>query len=121
VKLFNHTRGDAGALINAAGLAVLNTTDQKTDAEKFATCSAQMLSVSNSRAEYPLQGASQCQQSKFAEQLQPLTLTWSELADLKGNARYFQEAGVVTKGRLEANGDMQARVIITQSPPANKP
>ncbi len=95
----HHTRGDAGALINAAGLAVLNTTDQKTDAEKFV---AYMLSPDAQRYltqefyEYPLvQGIPVSQKQISLEQLQPPKIDLSELADLKGTLSLLQEAGVV--------------------------
>lgn len=95
----HHTRGDAGALINAAGLAVLNTTDQKTDAEKFV---AYMLSPDAQRYltqefyEYPLaQGISVSQKQISLEQLQPPEIDLSELADLKGTLSLLQEAGVL--------------------------
>ncbi len=95
----HHTRGDAGALINAAGLAVLNTTDQKSDAEKFV---AYMLSPDAQRYltqefyEYPLvQGIPVSQKQISLEQLQPPDIDLSELADLKGTLSLLQEAGVV--------------------------
>lgn len=69
----HYTRGDAGALINAAGLAVLKTTDQKSDADKFV---AYMLSpeaqkfLTQKFYEYPLvQGIPVSQQQILLNQL----------------------------------------------------
>ncbi|NEQ19017.1 MAG: iron ABC transporter substrate-binding protein [Microcoleus sp. SIO2G3] len=95
----HHTRGDAGALINVAGLAVLNTTDQKSDAEKFV---AYMLSpevqnyLTQEFYEYPLvKGISVSQKQTPLNQLQSPQLDLSKLSDLKGTLSLLQQAGVL--------------------------
>ncbi|KAB8315813.1 iron ABC transporter substrate-binding protein [Tolypothrix campylonemoides VB511288] len=95
----HHTRGDAGALINVAGLAVLNTTDQKSDAEKFV---AYMLSpevqnyLTQEFYEYPLvKGISVSQKQTPLNQLQSPQFDLSKLSDLKGTLSLLQQAGVL--------------------------
>ncbi|HCF28427.1 MAG TPA: iron ABC transporter substrate-binding protein [Cyanobacteria bacterium UBA11049] len=95
----HYTRGDAGALINAAGLAVLKTTDQKSDADKFV---AYMLSpeaqkfLTQKFYEYPLvQGIPVSQQQIPLNQLQPPQLDLSQLSDLKGTLALIQQAGLL--------------------------
>ena len=95
----HHTRGDAGALINSAGLAVLNTTDQKSDAEKFV---AYMLSPEVQKYftqefyEYPLvQGISASQEQVSLEQLNPPQIDLNKLADVKETLSLLQEADVL--------------------------
>lgn len=95
----HHTRGDAGALINVAGLAVLKTTDQKTDAEKFV---AYMLSpdvqkfLTQKFYEYPLvKGIPVSQKQIPLNQLQSPQLDLSKLSDIKGTLSLIQEAGLL--------------------------
>ncbi len=95
----HHTRGDAGALINVAGVAVLNTTDQKSDAEKFV---AYMLSsevqkyLTQQFYEYPLmKGIPVAHNQIPLNQLQPPQIDLSKLSDLKGTLSLLQEAGVL--------------------------
>ncbi|NDJ23322.1 extracellular solute-binding protein [Nostoc sp. B(2019)] len=95
----HHTRGDAGALINVAGLAVLNTTDQKSDAEKFV---AYMLSpdvqkyLTQKFYEYPLVKDIPVSHKQVPlNQLQSPQLDLSELSDLKGSISLLQEAGLL--------------------------
>ncbi len=95
----HHTRGDAGALINVAGLAVLNTTDQKSDAEKFV---AYMLSLQVQKYltqtfyEYPLvKGIPVSQKQVPLNQLKSPQLDLSKLSDLKGTLSLLQEAGLL--------------------------
>lgn len=95
----HHTRGDAGALINVAGLAVLNTTDQKSDAEKFV---AYMLSpevqkyLTQEFYEYPLvKGIPVSQKQIPLDQLQSPQLDLNKLSDLKGTLSLLQEAGLL--------------------------
>lgn len=95
----HYTRGDAGALINAAGLAVLNTTDQKSDAQKFV---AYMLSpkaqkyLTQEFYEYPLVRNVPVSQKQIPlEQLQVPQIDLSKLSDLKGTLLLLQEAGVL--------------------------
>ena len=95
----HHTRGDAGALINVAGLAVLNTTDQKSDAEKFI---AYMLSpevqkyLTQEFYEYPLvKGIPVSQKQTPLNQLQTPQLDLNKLSDMKGTLSLLQEAGLL--------------------------
>ena len=95
----HHTRGDAGALLNVAGLAVLNTTDQKSDAYKFV---AYMLSLEAQKYltqefyEYPLvQGIPVSQKQIPLEQLEIPKIDLSKLSDLKGTLWLLQEAGLL--------------------------
>jgi iron(III) transport system substrate-binding protein len=95
----HHTRKDAGALINAAGVAVLKTTDQQSDAEKFV---AYLLSptaqqfLTRQFYEYPLvNGIPVSQKQVPLSQLQPPQLDLSQLSDLKGTLGLLQEAGLL--------------------------
>ncbi|WP_414563778.1 MULTISPECIES: iron ABC transporter substrate-binding protein [unclassified Anabaena] len=95
----HHTKGDAGSLINIAGLAVLKTTDQKSDAEKFV---AYMLKpeiqkfITENFYEYPLvKGISVSQKQMPLEQLQPPNLDLSNLSDLKGTLTLIQDANLL--------------------------
>ncbi len=95
----HHTRGDAGSLINVAGLAVLNTTDQKSDAEKLVDY---MLSpdvqkyLTQQFYEYPLvKGIPVSQKQVPLDQLKSPQLDLSQLSDLKGTLSLIQEAGLV--------------------------
>ncbi len=95
----HYTRGDAGALINAAGLSVLNTTDQKSDAQKFV---AYLLSpkaqkyLTDEFHEYPLvKGIPVSQKQIPLKQLKPPQIDLSKLSDLKGTLSLLQEAGVL--------------------------
>ncbi len=95
----HHTRGDAGALINVAGLAVLKTTDQKNDAEKFV---AYMLTpevqkyLTQKFYEYPLvNGIPVSQKQLPLDKLQSPQLDLSKLYDLKGTLSLIEEAGLL--------------------------
>ncbi len=95
----HHTRGDAGALINVAGLAVLKTTDQKSDAEKLV---AYMLTpevqkyLTQKFYEYPLvNGIPVSQKQLPLKQLQSPNLDLSKLNDLKGTLSLIQQAGLL--------------------------
>lgn len=95
----HYTRTDAGAMVNVAGLAVLNTTDQKSDAEKFV---AYMLSnpaqtyFVNETNEYPLvKGIQPSRKQIPLSQLKPPKIDLSNLSDLQGTINLLQEAGVL--------------------------
>lgn len=95
----HYTHGDAGALINVAGLAVLNTTDQKSDAQKFV---AYMLGpkaqkyLTQEFYEYPLvQGVLASQKQIPLGQLQNPQVDLSNLSDLEGTLSLLQEAGLL--------------------------
>lgn len=95
----HYTRNDAGSMVNVAGLAVLNTTDQKSDAEKFV---AYMLSnpaqtyFAKETNEYPLVRGVQASQKQIPlKQLQPPKIDLSNLSDLQGTVSLLQEAGLL--------------------------
>lgn len=95
----HHTKGDAGALINVAGLAVLKSTDQKSDAEKFV---AYMLKpetqkfITENFYEYPLvTGIAVGQKQLPLKQLQPPNVDLSKLSDLKGTISLIQQADLL--------------------------
>jgi iron(III) transport system substrate-binding protein len=95
----HYTRGDAGSLINAAGLAVLKTTDQQSDAQKFV---AYMLGSEAQRYltekfyEYPLvKGIPVSQNQVPLNKLQSPKLDLSKLADLKGTLSLIKEADLL--------------------------
>lgn len=95
----HYTRGDAGALMNVAGLAVLNTTDQKSDAQRFV---AYMLGPTAQKYltqqfyEYPLvQGIPVAQKQIPLKQLKVPNIDLSKLSDLKGTLSLIQEAGLL--------------------------
>lgn len=95
----HYTRRDAGAMVNVAGLAVLNTTDQKSDAEKFVAymlgTPAQTYFVKETN-EYPLvKGIQPSQKQIPLNQLQPPKINLSNLSDLQGTISLLQEAGVL--------------------------
>jgi iron(III) transport system substrate-binding protein len=95
----HYTRGDAGSLINAAGLAVLKTTDQQSDAQKFV---AYMLGseaqkyLTEKFYEYPLvKGIPVSQNQVPLNKLQSPKLDLSKLADLKGTLSLIKEADLL--------------------------
>jgi iron(III) transport system substrate-binding protein len=95
----HYTRGDAGSLINAAGLAVLKTTDQQSDAQKFV---AYMLGseaqkyLTEEFYEYPLvKGIPVSQNQVPLNKLQSPKLDLSKLADLKGTLSLIKEADLL--------------------------
>jgi iron(III) transport system substrate-binding protein len=95
----HHTNGDAGSLINVAGLTVLKTTDQKNDAEKFV---AYLLSAEAQKFlteqfyEYPLvRGIPVSQNQLPLSKLKHPQLDLVQLSDLKGTLALIQEAGLL--------------------------
>ena len=95
----HYTRGDAGSMVNVAGVAILNTTDQKSDAEKFV---AYLLKpevqtyFAEETKEYPLvQGISASQKQIPLSQLNPPQIDLSKLSDLEGTLSLLQQAGVL--------------------------
>ncbi|MEC4886963.1 MAG: iron ABC transporter substrate-binding protein [Scytonema sp. PMC 1070.18] len=96
----HHTQGgDPGALINVAGLAVLNTTDQKSDAEKFVDYMLRpevQKFLTEQFYEYPLvTGIPVSQKQIPLEKLQAPNLDLNKLSDLKGTLTLLQEAGLL--------------------------
>lgn len=95
----HYTRGDAGALVNVAGLVVLNTTDQKSDAQKFVDYMLGLKAqkyLTQEFYEYPLaQGIPVSQKQIPIEQLEVPQIDLSKLSDLKGTLLLLQEAGLL--------------------------
>lgn len=95
----HYTSGDAGSMVNVAGLAILNTTDQRSDAEKFV---AYMLRpeaqkyFAQETNEYPLvSGVPVPQQQIPLKQLQTPQIDLSNLSDLEGTLSLLQQAGLL--------------------------
>ncbi len=95
----HYTSGDAGAMVNVAGVAVLNTTDQKSDAQKFI---AYLLSpaaqsyFAKETKEYPLvQGTPAPEKQIPLSQLKPPQIELSKLSDLQGTISLLQKAGLL--------------------------
>ncbi len=95
----HYTNGDAGAMVNVAGVAVLNTTDQKSDAEKFVAyllSPAAQTYFAKETNEYPLgQGIPTPQKQIPLSQLKPPEIDLSKLSDLKGTVSLLQTAGLL--------------------------
>ena len=95
----HYTREDAGAMVNVAGVAVLDTTDQQSDAEKLVTYlltpDAQRYFAQETN-EYPLvAGVSASQKQIPLSELNPPEIDLSNLSDLEGTISLLQEAGVL--------------------------
>lgn len=95
----HYTNGDAGAMVNVAGVAVLNTTDQKSDAEKFVAyllSPAAQTYFAKETNEYPLaQGIPTPQKQTPLSQLKTPKIDLSKLSDLKGTVSLLQAAGLL--------------------------
>jgi iron(III) transport system substrate-binding protein len=99
VELHHFKDGDVGALVNAAGLAVIKTTDQPEDARAFVEY---MLSeeaqqfLTNEFYEYPLvKGIDVSQNQKPLEDLTPPNLDLNKLSDIEGSVVLLQKAGLL--------------------------
>lgn len=95
----HYTPGDAGSMVNVAGVAVLDTTDQKSDAERFVayllTPEAQKYFVQETN-EYPLvSNVSASQKQIPLTELETPEIDLSKLSDLEGTVSLLQEAGVL--------------------------
>ena len=91
--------GDVGSLINAAGLAILKTTDQQSDAEKFVEY---MLSEETQRFltdefyEYPLAFGIEASHKQLPlAELEPPVINLSTLAEIEGTLALLQDAGLL--------------------------
>lgn len=99
VELHHFESGDVGSLVNAAGLAVLKTTDQPSDAEKFVeymlSTEAQQY-LTEEFYEYPLvKGIPVSQNQKPLEELSPPDMDLTKLADIEGTIALLQKAGLL--------------------------
>lgn len=95
----HYTRGDAGSMINVAGVAVLDTTDQPEDAEAFIqyllTPEGQAFFAEETK-EYPLVvGIEPPEDQLSIDEINPPRIDLSDLADLEGTLELLQEAGVL--------------------------
>lgn len=95
----HYTRGDAGSLVNIAGVAVVNTTDNRTEAEQFIefllTEQAQDFFAQETK-EYPLvQGIAPPAEQLPIDEINPPDIDLSDLADLQGTLDLLQQAGLL--------------------------
>jgi len=93
------TNGDAGAMINVAGLAILKSTDQPEDAQKFikymVSPPAQKYFATKTN-EYPLAKGVEADKSLVPlEELNPPNIDLSKLDSLDETLKLLEEAGVV--------------------------
>lgn len=93
------TNGDAGAMVNVAGLAILKSTDQEEDAQKFVqymvSPEAQKY-FANRTNEYPLANGVEADKSLVPlKELNPPKIELSKLNTLEQTLKLLQEAGVV--------------------------
>lgn len=95
----HYTRGDAGSLINIAGVAILDTARNAQDAQRF----IQFLLTNNAQnffaretKEYPLvEGIPAPERQLSIEQINPPRIDLANLADLQGTMVLLQRAGVL--------------------------
>lgn len=95
----HYTRGDAGAMINVAGVAIVDTTDQVTDAQRFVayllTDEAQSFFAEETK-EYPLvMGIAAPEEQLSIDEINPPEIDLSNLADLEGTLSLLQEVGLL--------------------------
>ncbi|MEO1430768.1 MAG: iron ABC transporter substrate-binding protein [Cyanobacteria bacterium J06633_8] len=93
------TNGDAGAMINVAGLAILKTTDQPEDAQKFikymVSPAAQKYFATKTN-EYPLATGVEADKSLVPlAKLNPPNIDLSKLDSLEQTLKLLEKAGVV--------------------------
>lgn len=95
----HYTRGDAGSLINIAGVAILDTSRNAQDAQRF----IQFLLTNNAQnffaretKEYPLvEGIPAPERQLSIDQINPPRIDLAALADLQGTLVLLQRAGVL--------------------------
>ncbi len=95
----HYTREDVGSLVNIAGVAVVNTTDSRTEAEQFIefllTDQAQDFFAQETK-EYPLvQGIAAPEEQLSIDEINPPNIDLSDLADLQGTLDLLQQAGLL--------------------------
>ncbi|MEM9926188.1 MAG: iron ABC transporter substrate-binding protein [Cyanobacteria bacterium P01_D01_bin.50] len=93
------TNGDAGAMINVAGLAILKTTNQEKDAQEFVkymvSTEAQKYFASKTN-EYPLAKGVEADSSLVPlSKLNPPKIDLSQLSSLEETLKLLEKAGVV--------------------------
>lgn len=95
----HYTRGDAGSLINIAGVAIVDTSRNAQDAQRF----IQFLLTNNAQnffaretKEYPLvEGIPAPERQLSIAQINPPRIDLADLADLQGTLVLLQRAGVL--------------------------
>jgi iron(III) transport system substrate-binding protein len=95
----HYTRGDAGSMVNVAGVAVINTTDQQEDAEAFIryllTPEGQEFFAQETK-EYPLVvGIEPPENQLTLDEINPPRIDLSNLADLEGTLEMLEQVGVL--------------------------
>lgn len=95
----HYTRGDVGALVNIAGVAIINTTDSRTEAEQFIefllSDQAQNFFAEVTK-EYPLvQGMEPPEEQLSLDEINPPDIDLTDLADLQGTLALLQRAGIL--------------------------
>ncbi|MBO0350233.1 iron ABC transporter substrate-binding protein [Phormidium pseudopriestleyi FRX01] len=91
--------GDVGSMINVAGIAIMDTTDQKGDTEKFIEYllkpEAQQY-FAQETTEYPLVSGVQPPAKQISiSQINPPNIDLSNLADLEGTISLLEQAGLL--------------------------
>jgi iron(III) transport system substrate-binding protein len=95
----HYTQGDAGSLVNIAGVAVVRTTDSRTEAEQFIefllTNQGQDFFAQETK-EYPLvQGITPPEEQLPIDEINPPDIDLTDLADLQGTLALLQQAGLL--------------------------
>ncbi len=95
----HYTRKDAGAMVNVAGVAMMKTTDQKEDVQKFinymVSPNAQNYFASKTN-EYPLSKAVEAKTLQVSlKELDPPEIDLTKLSSLEETLKLLQKAGVV--------------------------
>lgn len=95
----HYTQGDVGSLVNIAGVAVVNTTDSRTEAEQFIefllTNQGQDFFAQETK-EYPLvQGIAPPEEQLPIDEINPPNIDLTDLADLQGTITLLQQAGLL--------------------------
>ena len=91
--------GDVGSMINVAGVAIVDTTDQQGDTEKFVRYLLEDSSqnyFAQQTKEYPLvRGIDPPEKQLAISQINPPNIDLSNLDDLEGTINLLQEAGLL--------------------------
>ena len=100
-QIHHFTGGDVGALLNVSGAAVLKSSKNQDEAQRFLAFMAsrpvqEMLARSDIDFEYPLApGVAPNAALKPMDQLQPPTLTLKQLGDDQDSARLLRQSGLL--------------------------
>lgn len=91
--------GDVGSMVNVAGVAIVNTTDQKGDAQKFIEYLLKNESqnyFAQETKEYPLVSGIAAPKGQISiAQINPPNIDLSNLSDLEGTLELLQQAGLL--------------------------